>query len=207
MPSNVTNGVCFFFFLLLLLLLHLCLPSSSFTSAFSSSFLSFDFSTDYVCKPGWPPLTSCILFTIFLRSLVGSYIFGGFKHGKLALKSLSGQAKVGGTVASIAGALIITFYKGHPLTVSTTLKLHLPSHSSWVLVGFFVAGEALMISSSYILQAFILRDYPVVLIIMFHINLFGTIFAALLSLIAVRDPELCALKVDSSQLQSFTERY
>lgn len=69
---------------------------------------------------------------------------------RLVWKSLSSQAKVVGTVASIAGAFIVTFYKGQPLL--TTPKLHLPLLSGWVLGGFFLAVEAFMISLWYIFQ-------------------------------------------------------
>ncbi|PKI49950.1 hypothetical protein CRG98_029658 [Punica granatum] len=120
------------------------------------------------------PVPSSLQFWYWLELYEAPIFSVGSSMEKLALKSLSSQAKVGGTVLSIAGAFIVTFYKGQLLTVSSTL--HLPPHSSW---GPWRSSSGIT---------------PVVLIIMFHINLFGTVFAALLSLIAVRDPELWALK-------------
>lgn len=47
------------------------------------------------------------------------------------------------------------------------------------------------------MQALVFEEYPVLLIIMFFINLFLAVLAGLLSLVAVRDPRSWALKVDS----------
>lgn len=39
---------------------------------------------------------------------------------KLAFKTLSGKAKVGGTLLGIAGAMLLTFYKGSEINIWST---------------------------------------------------------------------------------------
>ncbi|OWM76039.1 hypothetical protein CDL15_Pgr009684 [Punica granatum] len=77
-------------------------------------------------------------------------------------------------------AVIFSFYKGPPLTVPTTIQLHLSPQSRRVLGGFFLAG-VLMIASCYIVQAFVIEDYPEVLIITFYFNFYLTTLAVSLS--------------------------
>lgn len=76
-------------------------------------------------------------------------------------RSSSSQAKLLGTMTCIAGAFIVTFYKG-PSILSSISPSSLPvtPHSKvlgsagtdCILGGFFLAGEALMISLYYIVQ-------------------------------------------------------
>ncbi|XP_010043810.2 WAT1-related protein At4g15540 isoform X1 [Eucalyptus grandis] len=124
---------------------------------------------------------------------------------KLNWKGSSSQAKLVGTVASILGALVITLYKGPtilrlPSLPSFVHSRHLVSLLSrqlnWVLGGFLLAAEAFFLSLWFIMQAFILKDYPVVLNIMFYLMFFATIFSGLLSFIMVREPQSWTLKLD-----------
>ncbi|XP_056165688.1 WAT1-related protein At5g40240-like [Syzygium oleosum] len=124
---------------------------------------------------------------------------------KVNWKSSSSQAKLVGTIASILGAFAATLYNGPPI-------LHLPSappsvqprrllfllsqQSNWILGGFLVAAEAFLISLWYIIQAFILKDYSVVLNMMFYVMFFLTILSRLLSFVMVREPQSWILKVD-----------
>ncbi|KAL3750985.1 hypothetical protein ACJRO7_011895 [Eucalyptus globulus] len=125
---------------------------------------------------------------------------------KLNWKGSSSQAKLVGTVASILGALVITLYKGPtilrlPSLPSFVHPRHLVSLLSrqlnWVLGGFLLSpAEAFLLSLWFIMQAFILKDYPVVLNIMFYLMFFATIFSGLLSFIMVREPQSWTLKLD-----------
>ncbi|KAK3442353.1 hypothetical protein EUGRSUZ_B02543 [Eucalyptus grandis] len=151
-----------------------------------------------------PPLTFFVLRKIFLLALVGSVGqicgYAGIDYSspvlgtammnlipaftfilavisrmeKVNWKSSSSQAKLVGTVASILGALVITVYKG-------PMVLRSPSLPS------FVHPRHL---------AFILKDYPVVLNIMFYLSFFTTTFSGLLSFIMVREPQSWTLKLD-----------
>ncbi|XP_056165602.1 WAT1-related protein At5g40240-like [Syzygium oleosum] len=125
---------------------------------------------------------------------------------KVNWKSSSSQARLMGTIASILGALVITLYKGPailrsplpPSFVHPRRLLLLPSQQlNWVLGGFLLAAEAFFLSLWYIVQAFILKDYPVVMNIMFYLTFFATILSGLLSFIMVRELQSWILKVDA----------
>ncbi|XP_030468864.2 WAT1-related protein At4g15540-like [Syzygium oleosum] len=123
---------------------------------------------------------------------------------KVNWKSSSSQAKLVGTITSILGAFVVTLYKGPPILLSPLppsvqprrLLFILSRQSNWILGGFLLVAQAFLLSSSYILQAFILKDYPVVLNIMFYVMFFLTILSGLLSFITVREPQSWFLKVD-----------
>jgi len=73
---------------------------------------------------------------------------------KLDLNLRSCQAKTMGTVVSIAGALIITLYKGFAVTSSVMPNnLFLPSQQSqWLLGGFLLATSTFCGSLSLVIQ-------------------------------------------------------
>ncbi|KAK4836499.1 hypothetical protein QYF36_013400 [Acer negundo] len=167
-----------------------------------------------------PPLTFSIICKFFLLSLIGclmqifSYVgieYSSptlatamsnlvpaftfilaivFRMEKLHWRSKSSQAKSIGTIVAIAGAFVITFYKG-PLLLKT-----LSPKSNWILGGFFLATEAFLSSAWYILQALILRNFTSVLVLMFFTAFFGTILATIFSLIIVGDSSAWNLKPD-----------
>ncbi|KRH69518.1 hypothetical protein GLYMA_02G032600v4 [Glycine max] len=78
----------------------------------------------------------------------------------LNLKLRSSHAKIIGTVISIAGALIITLYKGMPLTGSSMRNLvlggseaYLSVQLDWIIGGFLLATSSLCLSVLFIVQA------------------------------------------------------
>ncbi|KAF8039475.1 hypothetical protein BT93_B1872 [Corymbia citriodora subsp. variegata] len=120
-------------------------------------------------------------------------------------KSSSSQAKLVGTIASVLGASAATFYAGPPILrlppPPSSIQPHrlvflLSRQSNWILGGFILAAEAFLISLWYIIQVFILKDYPAVLNMMFYSMFFSTILSGLLSFVAVREPQAWILKVD-----------
>ena len=75
---------------------------------------------------------------------------------KLDLKRSSSIAKSVGALISVAGAFVVTFYKGPPI-MSSSSSSHssnqlFSSQSHWVLGGFLLADESLLASMWYILQ-------------------------------------------------------
>lgn len=76
---------------------------------------------------------------------------------KLEWSSTTSLAKSLGTIVSITGAFIMTFYKGPPImktssvAVSPTQQLF-ASKSIWIFSGLLFAAEALLTSTWYILQ-------------------------------------------------------
>ncbi|KAJ0095868.1 hypothetical protein Patl1_16204 [Pistacia atlantica] len=117
--------------------------------------------------------------------------------------SKSSQAKSLGTLVSITGAFVVTFYKGPP--VIKTISLHSvlslvpllsPQYSTWILGGIFLAADAFLISGWYILQALTFRKYPSVLIIVSYQSFFTAIMSIVFSLILVKDTSAWKLRLD-----------
>ncbi|XP_042756087.1 WAT1-related protein At5g40230 isoform X3 [Lactuca sativa] len=105
--------------------------------------------------------------------------------------SLTTQAKFIGTVVSIAGAIIITLYKG-PSILSSSLKSEISQHllvkpSDWVLGGIFIAITSILSSMCFIGQATVLKKYPAEVIVMFSYCIVYTILSALASFIVGDD--------------------
>ncbi|KAL5759761.1 hypothetical protein ACOSP7_018268 [Xanthoceras sorbifolium] len=124
-----------------------------------------------------------------------------FRMEKLNWKSRSSQAKSIGTIVAIAGAFVITFYKGPPIlkTLSGTVSFHDPlfsPKSNWILGGIFLASDAFLSSAWYILQAIILKNFTAILILTFFMSFFATILATIFSLIVVKDPSAWKLRPD-----------
>ncbi|XP_008221768.1 PREDICTED: WAT1-related protein At3g28050-like [Prunus mume] len=180
-----------------------------------------------------PPLSFSIILRLFLLSLIGSsgllmglaglnyasatlntamlnlipaftFILALlFRMEKLNWKSSSSQAKTIGTVVSITGAFVVTFYKG-PAVVHARLSsagtglfsnLFLFSEKShWVLGGLLLAADSFSTSLWFIVQASILKKYPAVLITVFFYCFFVCIQCALVSLILVQDLSAWRLK-------------
>lgn len=77
----------------------------------------------------------------------------------LNLKHHSSQAKIIGTVVSIAGALTVTLYKGIPL-ISDAFQnieigasgIHISAKSDWILGAFLLATASFCLSVLYIVQ-------------------------------------------------------
>lgn len=76
---------------------------------------------------------------------------------KLEWSSSSSRAKLLGTIVSISGAFVVTFYKGPPimrtplLTVSSS-QLLLSPQLSWILGGILLTANAFTYSAWYIVQ-------------------------------------------------------
>ncbi|XP_058008789.1 WAT1-related protein At5g40240 isoform X3 [Hevea brasiliensis] len=178
-----------------------------------------------------PSLTFSILFRIFLLALLGvlSQIFAYvgiefsspmlgtamlnlipaftfilaiiFRMEKLDWRSTSSLAKSLGTIVSIAGAFVVTFYKGPSLLKTSSIALWplqqlLFSKSIWVVGAFLLAAEAFIISAWYILQTLTVRSFPAVFTIMFYSCLFGTILSAFCCLLEVEDASDWQLRLD-----------
>ncbi|KAK4257101.1 hypothetical protein QN277_006733 [Acacia crassicarpa] len=125
-----------------------------------------------------------------------------FRMEKLEIRSTKSQMKILGTVVSIAGALVVTLYKGASIGKPPSDSPENPSQSlleqtnNWVIGGLFLATACLSLAVWSISQAAILRGYPSELTIVAFYCLFGTIQCSILSLIVVRDPNAWTLKPD-----------
>lgn len=130
-----------------------------------------------------------------------------FRMEKLALRTLSTQAKIIGTMVSISGALVVVLYKGPTIFLSTspssthsTNSLHWlmgsPSVSNWVTGGFLLAAQCFLLSIWSILLTQIINIYPAELLVAFLYNLFAAVIAVPLCLFAEQDLSLWRLKPD-----------
>ncbi|GLU03060.1 hypothetical protein SLE2022_202780 [Rubroshorea leprosula] len=123
-----------------------------------------------------------------------------FRMEKPCLRSSSFQAKLLGTMVSIAGAFIVTFYKGPALllTLSPSNSPHqlLLQHSNWVVGGFLLAADCLFASAWLITQASILKKFPAELIVVFFYCFFVTIQSAIICLVMERDISAWSFKPD-----------
>ncbi|KAI3452764.1 hypothetical protein Pfo_009427 [Paulownia fortunei] len=122
-----------------------------------------------------------------------------FRMEKLACRSSSFLAKTIGTVVSIAGAFVVTLYKGPQiLTLQSSSKLHYEHihipQSSWIIGGLFLAADCAVSSGYIIVQASILKIYPAELIIVFFYCFFAAILSTVVSLIVDRDLSAWALQ-------------
>ncbi|KAJ4711147.1 WAT1-related protein [Melia azedarach] len=170
-----------------------------------------------------PQLTRSIVYRIFLLSLVSCcgqmFTYVGIEYSsptlasamidltpgftfilaivsrmeKLDLRAQSSRAKSIGTVVSITGALIVTLYKGLPITraLSTNKLLELPlemSQSNWAVGGFFLAAHSVILALFYIVQTWIIRDYPAEMMVTLICCVFVTILSATVSLVAEKNP-------------------
>ncbi|PIN09879.1 Permease of the drug/metabolite transporter (DMT) superfamily [Handroanthus impetiginosus] len=115
-----------------------------------------------------------------------------FRMEQVNMKSLSTISKSLGTIISISGAFIVTFYKGPailnmPLTSESVTQLYIPVTQNWILGGFLLACASFLTASWCILQASILKMYPAEMIVVAFYCLFVTIQASFVTLIAERD--------------------
>ncbi|CAA3030113.1 WAT1-related At3g28050 isoform X1 [Olea europaea subsp. europaea] len=169
-----------------------------------------------------PPITFPVLWRIFFLALfgylaeIGSYAGINYSSPTLSTAMLnlvpaftyilavifrmevvnwgrfSTISKSMGTVVSIAGAFVVTFYKGPVIlnklqTSGSTIQLLLSSQHNWIIGGTLLAGASFLTASWCILQASILKMYPAEMMIVAFYCLFVTIQSAAVSLIAERD--------------------
>lgn len=75
---------------------------------------------------------------------------------KLAIKSRSSNAKIMGSIISIAGAFVLTFYKGESILNSSSLhqsnEFLKSVDSSWAIAGIMLIVNYFLVSLWYILQ-------------------------------------------------------
>ncbi|KAL2559674.1 WAT1-related protein [Forsythia ovata] len=131
-----------------------------------------------------------------------------FRMEEVHLGRFSTISKSVGTVVSIAGAFVVTLYKGpailnKPLIAGSPIQLLLSSQQNWILGGILLAGASFLTSSWCILQASILKMYPAEMMIVAFYCLFVTIQSATGSLIAERDLTAWRIEADMGLVAIF----
>ncbi|CAK9161309.1 unnamed protein product [Ilex paraguariensis] len=125
---------------------------------------------------------------------------------KLALRSLSSQAKIVGAIVSIAGALVVVLYQG-PIVVrgssssSKSLYLALRSpQSNWIIGGALLTANCFVLSLWYIIQTKIVEKYPAELLV---VALYTLCVAIITTPVAfILEPNLSAWKITTKMMLS-----
>ncbi|EOA21122.1 hypothetical protein CARUB_v10001462mg [Capsella rubella] len=129
-----------------------------------------------------PKLTLNILVQLFFSALVGVE--------KLNMKSKAVMGMGMGTLICIGGALLLTMYKGVPLTKYHKLETHqLMKHKpeNWVIGCVLLFAGSSCFGSWMLIQSKVNEKYPCQYSSTVVLSFFGTIQCALLSLIKSRD--------------------
>ncbi|KAK3016544.1 hypothetical protein RJ639_006591 [Escallonia herrerae] len=125
-----------------------------------------------------------------------------FRMEKLAIRSSSSRAKVMGTIVSIAGAFIVTLYRGPRIvptpspSISSNQLLRSPAPSNWVIGGLFFTTEYILVPMWYIVQAQIMKEYPAELTVVFFYNLSVSMLAAIVGLVTESNSSAWKIKPD-----------
>ncbi|ESR59690.1 hypothetical protein CICLE_v10017903mg [Citrus x clementina] len=122
-----------------------------------------------------------------------------FRMEKVAIRSRSSQAKILGTVVSIAGAFIVSLYKGPPLLgfsspSNSNIQLPVSEYSNWALGGLLLTVTCFSSATWKIFQAAVLKEYPDKINLVFFSCFFGTIQCAVVSIIVERNPSAWKLQ-------------
>ncbi|KAK2407496.1 WAT1-related protein [Trifolium repens] len=127
---------------------------------------------------------------------------------KIAIKTRTTQAKVWGSIISISGGFIVTFYKGKSITniAHNSSSFHL-QHSNgivtsvdinWVIGGLLLTVSNILITIWFIVQAEIMKEIPDELTSVFFHNLFAAILALCVGLLAETNSSLWNIRLDIS---------
>ncbi|KAI4328221.1 hypothetical protein L6164_020594 [Bauhinia variegata] len=122
-----------------------------------------------------------------------------FRMERLDWRNSSSLAKSLGTIVSIAGAFVVTLYKGPALLKAFSpvnlsgLQVNSPE-SNWVLGGIFLAIDCVMASAFIIVQASVLKKYPAELIVVFFYCFFVAILSALTCLFLKKESSAWSLE-------------
>ncbi|GMI98178.1 Usually multiple acids move in and out Transporters 40 [Hibiscus trionum] len=130
-----------------------------------------------------------------------------FRMEKVELRRRTSQAKIIGTITSISGAFLMIFYKGpivfpsSPWTSSSPSDLQLQrplesSQSNWIIGGILEAIAYLLYSCCYIIMAQIMKIYPEEIVVTLFYNLFVSLLAIPVCLIA--QPQLSSWRLTDS---------
>ncbi|KAK8687956.1 hypothetical protein V6N13_086745 [Hibiscus sabdariffa] len=117
-----------------------------------------------------------------------------FRMEKVELRRAATQAKIIGTITSISGALVMTFYKGSKVFSSSPWRssssvpqlqstLH-SSRSNWIVGGILEVIAYLLYSLWYVIQAQVMKIYPEEIAVTFFYNLSVALLAIPVCLIA-----------------------
>ncbi|XP_042024510.1 WAT1-related protein At3g28050-like isoform X2 [Salvia splendens] len=117
-----------------------------------------------------------------------------FRMEKVELSSRTSRAKLAGTIISISGAFVVTFYKGPTINASFSssppslhqLVLDSP-RSDWIIGSLFLTVEYMLVPVWYILVTHIMKEYPSEFTIIFFYTSSVSVLAAIAGTFAEPD--------------------
>ncbi|XP_071696249.1 WAT1-related protein At3g28050-like [Rutidosis leptorrhynchoides] len=127
-----------------------------------------------------------------------------FRMETLSFSKKSTRAKFMGTIVSVAGAFVVTLYKGpkiidlsssHLSSSSPKLSLGSPQ-PNWAIGGLFLSTEYILVPLWYIVQTQIMKEYPSELTVVFFYNLIVSILAAIVGAFSEPDSSVWKIKPD-----------
>ncbi|KAK9751008.1 hypothetical protein RND81_02G235500 [Saponaria officinalis] len=119
-----------------------------------------------------------------------------FRMENLSLRAHSSLLKLIGTIVSISGAFIVTFYQGLPIILFSVSMptahelialLRWSDEPNWVLGGLFLFASSVFLSLSFIIKTWVVRDFHSEILITLISFFFETIVAGLVTLVAETD--------------------
>ncbi|KAI5442480.1 WAT1-related protein At3g28050 [Lathyrus oleraceus] len=112
-----------------------------------------------------------------------------FRMEKLTIKSRSSNAKVMGSIISIAGAFVLTFYEGKSILNSSSLhqsnEFLKSVDSGWAIAGIMLIVDYFLVSLWYILQVHILKEFPDELSLVLLYTISATVISTVVALLSV----------------------
>ncbi|KAL9245546.1 hypothetical protein vseg_019185 [Gypsophila vaccaria] len=133
-----------------------------------------------------------------------------FRLEKVDIRKIPSQAKIIGTIVTVAGAMLMTIYRGpvvnifgsHAAVQHGATSAAANSGQHWVLGTLFVLGSCFGWSAFFILQSYTVKEYPAELSLTAWICFMGSMEGGVVSLVMVRDMKAWALGWDSRLLAS-----
>ncbi|XP_059316559.1 WAT1-related protein At3g28050-like [Lycium ferocissimum] len=148
-----------------------------------------------------PTLASAIVDLVPAFTFIVAVILG---MEKLALKAKSSLAKSIGTMILITGAFVMTFYKGPAIFSHESVVYNrnidqplLTTHeSNWIIGSSLLTTASFLVGLLYIVQAWIMKDYPEELMVTVIACGFVTMLSAVVAFIAEKDPNAWKIRPD-----------
>ncbi|XP_045812419.1 WAT1-related protein At5g40240-like isoform X2 [Trifolium pratense] len=150
-----------------------------------------------------PQLSFNILFKIAILAVIGME--------KLAIKRRTTQAKIWGSIISISGAFIVTFYKGKSIVIahnSPSFHMQLSNDiltsvdTNWAIGALFLTVSKILFTIWFIVQAEIMKEIQDALTSVFFHNLFASILALGVGLVAETNRSLWKITLDISLIST-----
>lgn len=127
-----------------------------------------------------------------------------FRMERFGWRSFSFQAKITGTIVSVAGALIVIFYKGPAIILFLQKSPQLlqgsldSSQSNWAFGGLLLVSSHFLAALWYIIMADIIKEYPAKLVVVFFNCLFGGLICGIAGFVFETNANSWLLKLDLS---------